>query len=250
MISTELDLRGAYNLVRIAEREEWKTAFRTCYGHCEYPFGLTNEPALFQMPGNTTLAEFLDRSCVYLDDIMIYSCNEEHVKHVREILAKLREEHIYRSLQLEVSNAQANMGKQMNANLTPHEFQVRDMVRLRRHHMKTQRPSDKLDDKMLGPFKILALVGKTAAKLEIPETMKVHDVFHTSLLTPNRANKVQPTIQPPGLIHIEDEDEWEVEEVLATRKRGRNTWYKVRWKGYDASNDPWARAESRSESMK
>ena len=44
---TKLDLRRAYNLVRIAEGEEWKTVFRTRYGHFEYkvmPFGLTNAP--------------------------------------------------------------------------------------------------------------------------------------------------------------------------------------------------------------
>jgi hypothetical protein len=29
---TKLDIRGAYNLIRMAEGEEWKTAFHTCYG--------------------------------------------------------------------------------------------------------------------------------------------------------------------------------------------------------------------------
>ena len=99
----------------------------------------------------------------------------------------------------------------MNAELTPHKFQVGDMVRLQRRHMKTQQPSDnlKLDDKMLGPFKILVFIGKTAAKLELPETMHIYNVFHTSLFTPNRANKVQPMIPPPGPVHIDDEEEWE-----------------------------------------
>ena len=43
-IFTALDLPNAYNLIRIKEGEEWKTAFRTKYGHFEYqamPFGLT-----------------------------------------------------------------------------------------------------------------------------------------------------------------------------------------------------------------
>lgn len=72
----KLDFRGAYNLVRIAEGDEWKTAFRTRYGHYEYqvmPFGLTNAPASFQSLVNDVLRPFLDNfAVVYLDDILIY----------------------------------------------------------------------------------------------------------------------------------------------------------------------------------
>ncbi|KFY32334.1 hypothetical protein V493_00296 [Pseudogymnoascus sp. VKM F-4281 (FW-2241)] len=94
-IFTKLDLRGAYALVRIKAREEWKTAFRTCYSLFEYqvmPFGLTNAPASFQRLMNDTLHKYLDVfTVVYLDDILVYSkTEEEHVEHVKLVLAKLK----------------------------------------------------------------------------------------------------------------------------------------------------------------
>lgn len=95
-IYTKLDVREAYHRIRIKEGDEWKTAFRTRYGHFEYtvmPFGLTNAPAQFQAYINQALAGLVDVSCiVYLDDILIFSNNkEDHIRHVREVLARLRE---------------------------------------------------------------------------------------------------------------------------------------------------------------
>jgi len=95
-IFTKLDIKEAYHQVRIKEGEEWKTAFRTRYGHYEYtvmPFGLTNAPASFQSLINNVLRPYLDKFVVaYLDDILIYSKDEqEHVEHVRKVLEALRE---------------------------------------------------------------------------------------------------------------------------------------------------------------
>ena len=48
-IFTKIDLRGAYNLVRIKVGNMWKIAFRTRYGHFKYnvmSFGLTNALAV------------------------------------------------------------------------------------------------------------------------------------------------------------------------------------------------------------
>lgn len=74
---TKMDMRGAYNLIRMKEGEGWKTAFRTRYGSYEYmvmPFGLTNAPASCQELVNNVLRNMLDQSVIaYLDDILIYS---------------------------------------------------------------------------------------------------------------------------------------------------------------------------------
>ena len=99
-IYTKLDLRGAYNLVRIKQGEEWKTAFRTRYGLFEYlvmPFGLTNAPATFQSMINDVLRPYLDVFVVvYLDDILIFSDNQEqHVQHVTTVLEALSQHDLY-----------------------------------------------------------------------------------------------------------------------------------------------------------
>ena len=99
-IYTKIDLRHAYNLVRIAPGDEWKTAFRTRYGSFEWlvmPFGLSNAPAAFQRFMNEVFADLLDVCVVvYLDDILIYSDNpDDHRAHVREVLRRLRKHHLY-----------------------------------------------------------------------------------------------------------------------------------------------------------
>ncbi len=91
---TKLDLRSAYNLVRIREGDEWKTAFSTCTGHYEYlvmPFGLSISPAVFQSFINDVFRDMLNRQVVvYIDDILIYSDTlEDHVQHVRAVLQRL-----------------------------------------------------------------------------------------------------------------------------------------------------------------
>ena len=94
-IFTLLDQRGSFNLIRIKEGEEWKTAFRLPWGLFEFTvmqFGLTNAPATGQQFNNDALREFLDRFAqVYLDDTLIYSeTEEEHEQQVKQVLTAYR----------------------------------------------------------------------------------------------------------------------------------------------------------------
>ena len=99
-VFSKLDLRGAYNLIRIREGDEWKTAFRSRFGHFEYlvmPFGLCNAPATFQHFVNDVFRDFLDVfTIVYLDDILVFSTSlERHRVHVKKVLDRLRKHHLY-----------------------------------------------------------------------------------------------------------------------------------------------------------
>jgi len=83
-IFSKLDLKVPFNLLRKAEGDEWKTAFKTLYGLCEYtvmPFGLTNIASVFQQHLNNILTVKIEQAVVsYIDDILIYSNTEqEHI---------------------------------------------------------------------------------------------------------------------------------------------------------------------------
>ena len=99
-VFSKIDLRVGYHQVRIRPEDIPKTAFSTRYGLYEYTvmsFGLTNAPALFMNLMNSVFMEYLDKFVVvFIDDILIYSKNdEEHDEHLRLVLGKLREHQLY-----------------------------------------------------------------------------------------------------------------------------------------------------------
>ncbi|GJR33422.1 putative reverse transcriptase domain-containing protein [Tanacetum coccineum] len=92
--------RMCYNQLRVRNEDIPKTAFRTRYKHYEFqvmPFGLTNAPAVFMDLMNRVCKPYLDKFViVFIDDILIYSCNkEEHEDHLRIILELLKKEKLY-----------------------------------------------------------------------------------------------------------------------------------------------------------
>jgi hypothetical protein len=100
---TKIDIISAFNNVRMKKGHEHLTAFLTRFGLFEslvMPFGLTGAPATFQRFINDSLREYLDQFCsAYLDDILIYSrTRDEHVKHVRKVLERLRSAGLFAKL--------------------------------------------------------------------------------------------------------------------------------------------------------
>lgn len=93
---TKIDLRWGYHQVKIRPEDVKKTAFRTQLGSYEWlvmPFGLCNAPATFQRFVQNMLHDFLGHfAVVYIDDVLVYSKTaDEHVRHVQQVLDKLKE---------------------------------------------------------------------------------------------------------------------------------------------------------------
>jgi transposase InsO family protein len=100
---TKLDLFSGYHQVPVHAPDVFKTAIVTRYGQFEYtvmPFGLCNAPATFSTLMNKVFAPHLDDFVlVYLDDILVYSKTlEEHVEHLRKVLAILQKQQLFAKL--------------------------------------------------------------------------------------------------------------------------------------------------------
>ncbi len=105
--------------------------------------------------------------------------------------------------------------------------------------MTTHRPAKKLDWKYLGPYKVLEKVGKHAWKLELPNTVKIHPVFHVNLLekvTPDNFDRAPHPVPP---VVVDGQEEWEVEKILNSKRERNRIKYLVRWTGHGQQEDSW-----------
>jgi hypothetical protein len=100
--------------------------------------------------------------------------------------------------------------------------------------------------KFIGPFKIVKVINKVAVKLELPEHMQIHNVFHVSLIKPyfpdgNESNQPSPVL-------VDGNIEWEVEKVMDHRDKKRGSKlvreYRIRFKGYTPADDMWLPIEN------
>jgi len=90
-----MELKNEFHLVRMREGDEWKTAFRTCYGLFKFqvmPFGLTNAPSTLQGIMNHMFSDMLDvRVLAYMGNILVYADTEESHDHtIKEVLKRLQ----------------------------------------------------------------------------------------------------------------------------------------------------------------
>jgi hypothetical protein len=108
------------------------------------------------------------------------------------------------------------------------------------------RPTRKLAPKYLGPYTISAKISSTSYRLDLPSTLKIHPVFHVSMLKPYQESEEFNREAPPQPIIIPEsnEAEYEVEQILDKRLIRNKTQYLVKWLGYPLHDATWEPVEN------
>ena len=123
-------------------------------------------------------------------------------------------------------------------------FNEGQKVWLDARNIKSGRPSKKLDVKRTGPFPILKQLLTLNYKLKLPPSWRLHPVFHISKLRPAiidetlHPDPVDDSLRPPPEI-IDDEEEYDVEKILAHTGKGRRRRFLIKWKGYPPEEATW-----------
>lgn len=99
--------------------------------------------------------------------------------------------------------------------------------------------------KWLGPFEVVRAVGPVAYRLNLPANIRIHSVFHVSLLKPYQTDgRVQP---PPLPFELEDGSEWfhvericmHSERTMGMKRKQVRRSYLVKWLGYGDEHNNW-----------
>ncbi len=122
-------------------------------------------------------------------------------------------------------------------------FRIGDMVLVMATNIRTTRPSKKLDDKNIGPFRVTLVLGSHNYRLDLGDRT-IHSTFHVDRLLPYIAPDSfsgRPRLARPPPETIE-QNVYEVDEIVDSRRHREKLQFFVRWKGYGSEDMQWVSA--------
>ncbi|KAF8753823.1 hypothetical protein RHS01_06832 [Rhizoctonia solani] len=119
------------------------------------------------------------------------------------------------------------------------EYSIGKKVWLDGKNIELRTNSNKLDPKQLGPFKVTEKISSHAYRLELPETLKIHNVFYVGLLSKAHESPSQPFPSRPPPETIEGEEEYKVEQIIDSKRQQGKWFYLIKWKGYGPEDNSW-----------
>uniref|UniRef100_A0A803TWT2 Chromo domain-containing protein n=1 Tax=Anolis carolinensis TaxID=28377 RepID=A0A803TWT2_ANOCA len=124
------------------------------------------------------------------------------------------------------------------------EIKVGDRVLLSTRFLPSHRPCRKLDARFIGPYPVVAQLNPVTFKLQLPRSMRIHPVFHRSLLLP--VDGVRPDVNRPAPtpVLVDGEEEFEVQDILDSRFHRRRLQYLIDWVGFGPEERSWEDAST------
>ena len=114
------------------------------------------------------------------------------------------------------------------------QFNIDDWVLVDRRNLQVKPGNNKLlTHKWLGPYKVIKPISSHAYRLEVPKGTRWHNVVYTTLLKPFRRR------DKPQDMDEDEEEIWEVVEIVNSRRVKEVVQYQVRWKGSAEFEDTW-----------
>ncbi|KAF8703907.1 hypothetical protein RHS03_06162, partial [Rhizoctonia solani] len=146
------------------------------------------------------------------------------VMNPSNVLANVPEaDHIADTLAWEWKEAEAalRMSKECMAGskgIIP-SFNIGEKVWLDAKNIQLHSNSNKLDPKQIGPFRITKKISSHTYQLDLPETLKIHNVFYVGLLSKSHKSPSQPFPDWPPPETIEGEEEYKVEHITDSKRQ-------------------------------
>jgi hypothetical protein len=152
--------------------------------------------------------------------------------------------------------AQERQVKYANEHRRHLTFEVGDQVLLSMKNTNApvdrNRPTKKLTPRFAGPYTVTQVISSTAYKLNLPAEMRIHPVFHVSLLKLYQASPnefVRPTPPPAVISPNTEQEEYEVETILDKRILRKKPQYLIKWLGYPLHDATWEPLEHLNNAM-
>ncbi|QRW22062.1 Retrotransposable element Tf2 protein [Rhizoctonia solani] len=126
----------------------------------------------------------------------------------------------------------------------PISFEEGEEAWLDARNVKLKTLSPKLTEQRLGPFKITKKISDRAYRLELPPSMRIHNVFYVGLLSKVKRDNKRAFENRPPPVTVDREEEYKVEGITDMENRNGKWFFRVKWKGYGSEENTWEPREN------